>query len=150
MTALACVLSQGIVAQAAPDEPALRYKLAVTSEIERAFRGSDGIDIHEITGTTSKFQVGGIYRITGTCHQATLKNAELYIGNTSEPGPDAIIPIAGPSLQVPLTGKSTDFDIIFKVLRPGILHVTIYDMDNYNPIDNAYAGIYLGDAVFKH
>jgi len=35
------------------------------------------------------------------------------------------------------------------LLRPGLLHVTIYDLDNHDKNDNAYAGIYLGDVVFR-
>ena len=50
----------------------------------------------------------------------------------------------------PLSDTPTEFDVTFTVLRPGILHVTIYDSDNHDKGDNAYAGIYLGDVVFKH
>ena len=55
----------------------------------------------------------------------------------------------GSSLSRPLSDKLTEFDVTFTVLRPGLLHVTIYDMDNHDKNDNVYAGIYLGDVVFK-
>jgi hypothetical protein len=83
----------------------------------------------------------------GTCTQHTLKNATLYLGNTAEAGTDAIVASAGSSLFRPLPNGTTEFDIAFTLLRPGLLHVTIYDLDNHNKNDNAYAGIYLGDVV---
>jgi hypothetical protein len=84
----------------------------------------------------------------GTCSQQTLNNAILYLGNTAESGSDAIIANAGSSLHAPLPSGTTEFDITFKLLRRGLLHVTIYDLDNHDENDNAYAGIYLGDVVF--
>ena len=143
---LALVAFQGIAA----DAPSLPHKLSVTPEIKRAFHGSDSIEIRQITGTAPKFQVGETYRVTGVCHQQSLKHATLYLGNTAEAGRDAIRAQPGASLFKALSNADTEFDITFTVLRPGILHVTIYDNDNHDKNDNAYAGLYLGDVVFKH
>src|SRR5262252_3993373 len=132
---------------AGPQDRQLQYTLRVTPEIKRAFRSDDSVKIRSITGTAPKFQTGGTYRVVGTCTQQTLKNATLYLGNTSEAGPDAIVASAGSSLFRPLPNGTTEFDITFTLLRPGLLHVTIYDLDNHNKNDNAYAGIYLGDVV---
>jgi hypothetical protein len=137
------------VAQAAPETSSLSHTLSVRPEIKRAFHANDSIEIRSITGTAPKFQTGGTYRVVGTCRQETLKNATLYLGNTAEPGSDAIVASAGSSLFKPLPNGTTKFDIDFTVLRPGLLHVTIYDMDNHDKNDNAYAGIYLGDVVFR-
>ena len=126
---------------------ALQYTLRVTPEIKRAFHSDDSIKIRSITGTAPKFRTGGTYRVVSTCTQQTLKNATLYLGNTAEAGPDAIVASAGSSLFRPLPNGTTEFDITFTLLRPGLLHVTIYDLDNHNKDDNAYAGIYLGDVV---
>jgi hypothetical protein len=135
----------------AADAPGgLSHRLNVTPEIKKAFHGSDAIQITGITGTSDKFQVGGRYRVTGVCRQATLKNAQLYLGNTAERGSDAIRPVQGSSLSVPLKENNTEFDITFTLLRPGILHLTVYDMNDGNKLDNAFSGIYLGDVVFKH
>jgi hypothetical protein len=128
----------------------LRYRLDVTPEIKRAFLGSDTIEIREISGTAPKFQVGGTYRVVGTCRQEAVRTAQLYIGNTAEPGSVATAAVAGSSLYKACVNGSTDFDVSFTLLRPGILHVTIYDMDNSDKKDNAYAGIYLGDVVLPH
>ena len=138
------------VAQAAPESSALPCKLAVTTEIKKAFPSSDAIEIREITGTTTHFQVGGTYRVVGVCRQHTLKDATLYIGSTAEPGSEAIVPLPGSSLSKALPDGSTEFDCTFKLLRPGILHVTVYNTDNHDPDNNAYAGVYLGDVVFQH
>jgi len=81
------------------------------------------------TGTAPKFRTGGTYRVAGTCTQQTLKNATLYLGNTAKPAPDAIVASAGSSLSRPLPNGTTQFDITFTLLRPGLLHVTIYDLD---------------------
>ncbi|EDY18584.1 hypothetical protein CfE428DRAFT_3969 [Chthoniobacter flavus Ellin428] len=135
---------------ATAETPSLEHKLNVTPEIKKAFTGSDSIEIRQITGTAATFQVGGTYRVTGVCKQQNLKHAVLYIGNTAEAGPEAITAAAGSSLFKPLADTRTEFDFTFTVLRPGILHVTIYDSDNHDKNDNAYAGIYLGDVVFKH
>ena len=132
---------------AAQQDRQLQYKLRVTPELKRAFHSDDSIKIRSITGTAPKFQTGGTYRVVGTCTQQTLKNATLYLGNTAEAGPEAIVASAGSSLFRPLPNGTTEFDITFTLLRPGVLHVTIYDLDNHNKNDNAYAGIYLGDVV---
>jgi len=132
---------------AAQQDRQLQYTLRVTPEIKRAFHSDDSIKIRSITGTAPKFQTGGTYRVVGTCTQQTLKNATLYLGNTAEAGPDAIVASAGSSLFRPLPNGTTEFDIVFTLLRPGLLHVTIYDLDNHNKNDNAYAGMYLGDVV---
>src|SRR5262245_25747818 len=125
----------------------LSHTLSVRPEIKKAFHSDDSIKIRSITGTAPKFQTGGTYRVVGTCSQQTLKNATLYLGNTAEAGSDAIVASAGSSLFKPLPNGATKFDITFTLLRPGLLHVTIYDMDNHDKNDNAYAGIYLGDVV---
>ena len=78
------------VAQAAPESSALPYKLTVTPEIKKAFQSSDAIELREVTGTATHFQVGGTYRVVGVCRQHTLKDANLYIGSTAEPGSEAI------------------------------------------------------------
>ncbi len=138
------------IVQAAPETMALQHKLTVTPEIKRAFHSDDSIKIKSVTGTAPKFQTGGTYRIVGTCYQHTLKNATLYLGNTAEAGSDDIVAAAGSSLSKPLRGGRTEFDITFTLLRPGLLHVTIYDLDNQtDKNDNAYAGLYLGDVVFR-
>ena len=151
ITALAtAIFALVAINRAAADTPPLQHKLNVTPEIKKAFHGSDSIEIRQITGTSPKFQVGGTYRVTGVCRQQSLKHATLYIGNTAEAGPDAITAMTGSSLFKPLSDTHTEFDVTFTVLRPGILHVTIYDIDNHDKNDNSYAGIYLGDVVFKH
>ena len=132
------------------DAPVLPHRIAVKPEIKKAFQGNDEIQIREVTGTAANFQVGGTYRVTGICRQQSLGNARLSVGNTAEPGFDAIIPVAGSSLSKALPKGSTVFDCTFKLLRPGILHVTIYDLDDPDKRDNAAAGIYLGDVVFQH
>jgi hypothetical protein len=137
------------IAPAAPDAPALPYTLTVTPEIKKAFQSDDAIEIRQVTGTASKFQTGGTYRVTGICRQQTLQHAALYLGNTAEPGPDAISPVSGSSLFKPLPNGTTEFDITFTVLRPGLLHLTIYNLDDHSQNDNSAAGIYLGDVVFK-
>ena len=55
----------------------------------------------------------------------------------------------GSSLSQPLLDGSTEFDITFTLFRPGLLHVTVYDLDNHDKNDNAYAGLYLGDVDFR-
>jgi len=135
--------------QAAPETTSLQYKLTVTPEIKRAFHSEDSIKIKSITGTAPKFQTGGTYRIKGICSQRTLKNATLYLGNTAEAGSNAIVAAEGSSLSKPLREGSTEFDVTFTLLRPGLLHMTIYDLDNHDKNDNAYSGLYLGDVVFR-
>lgn len=129
---------------------ALPYKLSVTPEIKKAFHAGDAIDVREITGTTANFQVGGTYRVTGVCRQHALANASLYFGNSAEAGPAAIVPLPDSSLYRTLLSGSTAFDCTFKLLRPGIVHLTVYDLDNHDRTDNSYEGIYLGHAVYKH
>lgn len=128
---------------------ALKHELSVTPGIKKAFHAGDSIKIKSITGTAPKFQTGGTYRIAGTCYQRGLKNATLYLGNTAEIGSDAIVAAADSSLFKALPDGSTEFDITFTLLRPGLLHVTIYDLDNQDKNDNAYAGLYLGDVVLR-
>ena len=143
-----CLHSSKTAAQRDKQHP-LQYTLRVTPEIKRAFHSDDSIKIRSITGTAPRFQTGGTYRVVGTCTKQTLKNATLYLGNTAEEGPDAIVASAGSSLFKPLPNGTNEFDITFTVLRPGLLHVTIYDMDNHDKNDNAYAGIYLGNVVLR-
>ena len=143
---IAMILS---IAQAAPDSPTLPHTLTVTPEIKKAFHRGDAIKIRSVSGTAPKFQTGGTYRVVGTCRQQTLKNATLCLGNTAEPGSDAIAASAGSSLSKALPNGATEFDITFTLLRPGLLHLTLYDLDNHDKNDNAYAGIYLGDVVFR-
>ena len=131
-------------ASLAPVTPALPYKLSVTPEIERAFANGEGIEIRAITGTASHFQTGETYHVTGVCRQQTLAHATLYVGNTAEPGSAAIVPAAGSSLYTALPKGSTEFDCTFRLLRPGVLHATIYDLDHHDKDDNAYAGVDLG------
>lgn len=148
ITSLVAAFAVSIV-QGGPVTTALQHKLSVTPEIKRAFHSDDSIKITSATGTAPKFQTGGTYRIVGTCYQKTLKNATLYLGNTAEAGSDAIVAAAGSSLSKPLREGSTEFDITFTLLRPGLLHLTIYDLDNHDKNDNAYEGLYLGDVVFR-
>jgi hypothetical protein len=147
--AQACSVGKRAGVRAAPDSPTLQHTLTVRPEIKKAFHDSDTIEIRSVTGTARKFQTGGTYRVTGTCRQQTLKNGTLYLGNTAESGSDAIAANAGSSLSKPLPNGTTEFDITFTLLRPGLLHVTIYDLDNHDKNDNAYAGIYLGDVAFR-
>ena len=77
----------------------------------------------------------------------TNRRALLYLGNTAEAGSDAIVANSGSSLSKPLPSGTTEFDITFTLLRPGLLHVTIYDLDNHDRNDNAYAGLYLGNVA---
>lgn len=127
----------------------LPYKLTVTPKTKGTFQGTDTIQVREVTGTAENFQVGGVYRIVGTCRQQTLPRAALYIGNTAEAGPESITASAGSSLYKELANGSTDFDCTFRLLQPGILHVTVYNLENPDRSDNAYAGIILGDAILK-
>ena len=115
--------------------------------IKKAFSGSDAIEIIAISGTAPKFQVGETYRVAGVCRQEACQHALLSVGDTAGPGTEAITPMNGSSLAKALPVGSADFDCTFKLLRPGVLHVTIYDLDNRDPRDNAYAGVYLGDVV---
>lgn len=127
----------------------LNNKIVITPEIKKAFLGSDTIEIQEITGTSGRFEVGGTYRVVGVCRQDTFKHAELYIGNSAEAGPAAIVPASGSSLFKDCPTGATPFDVTFTLLRPGLLHATIYDPNRASKQDNSVAGIYLGDVVFK-
>ena len=60
------------------------------------------------------------------------------------------MPADGSSLTRDLPAGSTAFDCTFTLLRPGILHATIYNLDSPAKRDSASEGIYLGDVVFKH
>src|SRR5436190_9291614 len=104
------------IAQAAPDSPTLGHTLTVTPEIKKAFHSGDAIKIRSVKGTAPKFQIGGTYRVVGTCRQQTLKNATLYLGNTAEAGSDAIAASAGSSLNKPVPNGTTEFDITFTLL----------------------------------
>ena len=146
---LLAALVVGIAGCRSGSAPALKHTLSVTPEIKKAFHSGDSIEIRSITGTAPKFQTGGTYRVVGTCGQHALNNATLYLGNTAEAGSDAIVAAAGSSLYKTLRNGTTEFDITFTVLRPGLLHVTIYDMDNHDKNDNACAGLYLGDVVYR-
>jgi hypothetical protein len=141
-----CLHTSRTTAQQDRQHP-FQYTLRVTPEIKRAFQSDDSIKIRSITGTAPQFQTGGTYRVAGTCTQQTLNNATLYLGNTAEVGPEALVASEGSSLFRPLLNGTTEFDITFTLLRPGLLHLTIYDLDNHNKDDNAYAGIYLGDVA---
>ena len=134
-------------ASPAPVPPTLRYKLSVAPEIKKAFAKDEGIEVRAITGTAANFQVGGTYRVSGVCRQQTLDHATLYVGNTADPGSAAIAPVAGSSLDTALPKGSTEFACTFQPLRPGVLHATIYDLDNHDKNDNAYAGVYLGKVI---
>jgi hypothetical protein len=145
--AQACSFGKHARAQATPHSSTLQHTLTVTPETKKAFHNDDAINIRSLTGSAPTFRTGGTYRVVGTCRQQTLNNATLYVGNTAEAGPDAIAASAGSSLYKPLLNGTTEFDITFTLLRPGLLHVTIYDLDNHDKNDNAYAGVYLGDVV---
>ena len=147
VTALRALVFAGCAT--APDSPALQHTLTIKPEIKKAFHSGDAIEIRSVAGTAPKFQTGGTYRVVGTCRQQTLKNATLYLGNTAESGSDAIVANKGSALSKPLPNGTTEFDITFTLLRPGLLHVTIYDLDNQDKNDNAYEGVYLGDVVFR-
>jgi len=93
--------------------------------------------------------VGGTYHVRGVCRQNTIQNASLYLGITAEGDGDGdtIKPVAGTSLSKTVPKGFTEFDFAFAPLRPGKLHVTLYDVDNYNPKDNTNAGLYLGEVA---
>ena len=128
--------------------PAMPNKISITPKNKNTFKNGDGIEIKEVLGSVPNFQVGGTYRVKGICRQQTLDSAQLYMGNTilvrtgeGDFGQNAIIPVGATSLYPSISKGSTEFEYVFKLLRPGMLHITIYDMEN----DNAYAGIYLGE-----
>lgn len=144
----ATVLPLGTIRLNATEITPLTCKLTITPEIKKAFSGSDSIEVREITGTAPRFQVDGTYRIVGTCHQETIKTAMLYVGNTAEAGTDAILAVDGSSLYKACPGGQTEFDITFRLLRPGTVHATIYDLDKKGN-DNAQAGLYLGSVSIQ-
>jgi hypothetical protein len=126
--------------------PAMPNKISITPKNKNTFKNGDGIEIKEVLGSVPNFQVGGTYRVKGICRQQTLDSAELYMGNTivgrtgeGDFGQNAIIPVGATWLFKSLSKGSTEFEYVFKLLRPGTLHITIYDGGG-----NAYAGINLG------
>ena len=125
----------------------LAQPAAVTLAPKGTFKGGDGIEIRETTGTSPTFRVGGTYHVRGVCRQNSLEHANLSIGNTADPGPEAIQPAGGTSLAKEIPKGLTEFEFAFTPTRPGKLHVTIYDLDNHDSVDNAYAGIYLGSVA---
>ncbi|MEP6670695.1 MAG: M56 family metallopeptidase [Chthoniobacter sp.] len=122
-------------------------QVAITLSPQKAFANGDGIEIREVSGSSATFQVGGTYHVRGVCRQNTIQNASLYIGITAEGDGEAIKPAAGTSLSKMAPKGNTEFDFSFTPLRPGKVHVTLYDVDNYNPQDNASAGLYLGEVA---
>src|ERR1043165_8935057 len=124
----ACSISQPAAPRTASGAPALLHSLTVTPVIKRPFDSGDSIKIRSVTGTASKFETGGTYRVIGVCRQQNLRHATLYLGNTAEAGSAAIVGADGSSLFRALSNGSTDFDITFTLLRPGRLHLTIYDL----------------------
>lgn len=138
-------------AESETSPPAMPNKISIAPKDKKAFKNGDGIEIKEISGSVPCFQVGGTYRVKGVCRQQTLDNAQLYMGNTVEligegdKGQNAIVPVGATPLYKALPKGSTEFEYVFKLLRPGMLHITIYDMENKDPNDKAYAGIYLGE-----
>ena len=121
--------------------------VAVTLAPKGTFKGSDGIEIRETTGSSPTFRVGGTYRVRGVCRQSSVENASLFLSNTAEGDGEAIKPLAGTALSKVVPKGFTEFEFAFTPTRPGKLHITIYDNDNRNPVDNAYAGVYLGDVA---
>jgi hypothetical protein len=121
--------------------------VAVTLAPKGKFKGDDGIEIRETTGSTPTFRVGGTYQVRGVCRQSSVEHATLLLGNTAVGNEEAIKPAAGTVLQRDVPKGSTEFDFAFTPTRPGKLHITIYDMDNPSPTDKAYAGVYLGEVA---
>lgn len=140
---LASPAGAGIEAKAAP----AAENVAITPVAKNSFKGTDSIEISAVSGSSSTFRVGGTYRVRGICHQNTIQNASLYLGNTAEGSGDAIKPASGGSLSIAAPKGSTEFDFTFTLLRPGRLHVTVYDLDQSDPKDNAYAGLFLGEVT---
>jgi beta-lactamase regulating signal transducer with metallopeptidase domain len=121
--------------------------VAVTLAPQGTFKDNDGIEIRETTGTSSTFRVGGTYRVRGVCRQSSLEHATLLLGNTAAGEGEAVKPVGGTALSRDIPKGHTEFEFTFTPTRPGKLHITIYEMDNHNPTDNAYAGIYLGEVA---
>ena len=125
--------------------PAMPNKISITPKDKNTFKNGDGIEIKEVLGSVPNFQVGGTYRVKGICRQQTLDSAQLYMGNTVKStgegdfGQNAIIPVGATWLYTLLSKGSTEFEYVFKLLRPGTLHITIYDGGG-----TAYTGIDLG------
>lgn len=143
-TLFSVVLVGNGLGQAADKVVPMLHTLRVEPKMKKIFRDTDGLEIQRVMGTDSTFQVGGTYRVIGVCRQKTLEDASLYLGNTSTPGPAAIEAAGGSSLAKKLKVGATDFDITFTILRPGQIHLTIYDLLNQDSRSNAYAGVYLG------
>jgi len=128
--------------------PSAAEVVPIKPAVRNAFKEGDSIEISAITGSSSTFRVGGTYRVQGICRQNTVRNASLYLGNTAEGSADAIQPAAGTSLFIPAPkGSTEEFVFTITLLRPGRLHVTLYDLDNHDPKDNAYAGLDLGEVA---
>jgi hypothetical protein len=121
--------------------------VSITLSAKRAFKRSDGIEIREVSGSLPTLRVGGTYRVRGVCRQDTIRNALLYLGNTAEGSAEAIQPALGTALSKAAPKGLTEFEFVFTPLRPGKLHLTLYDSDNSDPKDNAYAGLNLGEVV---
>jgi len=123
--------------------------IPVVPQGKKPFANGDGIEIKEVSGSSATFRVGGTYHVRGVCQQNSIQNASLYLGITTEGDGDgeAIKPVSGTSLSRTIPKGRTEFDFEFTPLRPGKLHITLYDVDNYNPKDNASAGLYLGDVA---
>lgn len=109
----------------------------------------DVLVVDSLVGTHSTLKVDESYLLTGRVCVAALKNATLYVGNTSHAS-CAIVADPDSSLYVPLPACGDcelPFSVRFTLRSPGTLHVTIYDLDNANPTDNVYAGWILGDVA---
>lgn len=141
-----------IVPPPAPPAPAPttgQVMIPVVPQSKKPFANGDGIEIQEVSGSSATFRVGGTYHVRGVCQQNTIPNASLYLGITTEGDGegDAVKPAPGTSLSKTVSKGRTEFDFTFTPLRPGKLHVTLYDVDNDNPKDNAAEGLYLGDVA---
>ncbi len=147
LLSIIAIFSTGVGRITAAETTYLPYTLNVTPEIKKAFQGTDSIEVRAVIGSASRFEVGGTYRVVGVCRQEAIHNAVLYVGNTATSGSAAITTPAGSSLTKKCDSGLTPFDVTFTLLRPGLLHITIYDLDNANEDSNVYAGIYLGEAV---
>jgi hypothetical protein len=121
--------------------------VAITLSAKKSFNGNDGIEIREVSGSSPTFKVGGTYRVRGVCRQETIAKGLLYVGITAEGNEDAIQALPGASLHKEAPKGFTEFEFGFTPLRPGKLHITLYDLDNHDPQDTAYAGLYLGDVA---
>ncbi|MEI9898235.1 MAG: LptA/OstA family protein [Chthoniobacter sp.] len=125
--------------------PAGQVAMPVFPKNKKPFTKGDGIEIRELSGSSPTFRVGETYHVRGVCRQNSIQNAVLYLGITAEGDEDAIKPAPGTSLSKTAPKGVTEFDFAFTPLRPGKVHITLYDVDNYNPKDNASEGLYLGE-----